>query len=130
MFLKRKPNTRKEGCLMKNIIHESEIIIKCFTEINLEKIHKQYVLKHPLSIVMAAICLGYKGKTVDFERYSGCHRTTIAYFLNKGKWDESVLEKLKQEKVREKIYGEAIDTGEPLYFIVDDSYSSVTKPSS
>jgi hypothetical protein len=74
--------------------------------------------------------VGYRGKTVDFERYSGHHRTTLGYFLNEGKWDDSQLEKLKRETVRAKIYNEAMDTGKPIYFIVDDSNSSVTAPSS
>jgi hypothetical protein len=47
--------------------------------------------------------LGYRGKTVDFRRYSANHRTTLGYFLNEGKWDDSELEKLKQQTVRDKI---------------------------
>ncbi len=31
---------------------------------------------------------GYRGKTVDFQEVSHCHRTTTAYFLNHGKWKD------------------------------------------
>jgi hypothetical protein len=42
-------------------------------------------MKHIMNILMPVFSLGYHGKTVDFEKYSPCHRTTAAHFLNKGK---------------------------------------------
>jgi len=115
---------------MKNIIHESEIIYKCFSEIKLPQILTHIVIKHLLTIVIAAFSLGYKGKTVNFTKYSPCHRTTVAHFLNNGKWDDSKLENLIKRIVIEKIYDEAISSGKPIYCIVDDTISSRTKPSS
>ncbi len=38
-----------------------------------------------MAILISAFSLGYHGKTIDFEKYSPCHRTTVAHFLNKGK---------------------------------------------
>ena len=115
---------------MKNIIQESETIYKCFKEIKITQIFTHIVIKHLLSIVIATISLGYKGKTVDFERYSPCHRTTIAYFLNHGKWDDTKLEAAIKSRVLTVIYEEAIMSGKPIYVIVDDTISSKTKPSS
>jgi len=115
---------------MKNIIHESEIIYKCFKEIKLAQIFTRKVIKHLLTIVIAAMSMGYKGKTVDFARYSPCHRTTVAHFLNNGKWEDSKLAGIIKGKVTEKIYNEALMSGKPIYCIIDDTISSKTKPSS
>ena len=115
---------------MKNIIQESEIIYKCFLETKLAQIFTRLVIKHMLSIVIAALSMGYRGKTVNFERYSPCHRTTVGHFLNEGKWDDSKLEGIIKEKVIGIIYGEAIESGKAIYCIIDDTICSKTKPSS
>ena len=64
------------------------------------------------------------------EKASEKHRTTIAYFLNHGRWDEGILEQCVKSEVVRRIYGEAERTGKPIYCIVDDTISSKTKPSS
>jgi hypothetical protein len=120
----------KGRCLMKNIIHESETIYKRFKELKIAEIFTHVVVKHLLSIVIASFSLGYKGKTVDFARYSSHHRTTVAHFLNQGKWHDSRLEDLIKTTVREKIYAESVSSGKPIYCMVDDTISSKTKPSS
>lgn len=71
-----------------------------------------------------------KGKTVDFEKCSSCHRTSIAHFLNHGKWDDALLESIIKKSVIDIIYHEAQKTGKPVFCIVDDTISSHTKPSS
>ena len=113
---------------MKNIIHESETIYKSFKEIKLPQIYTRKVIKHLLTIVIAAMSMGYRGKTVDFARYSPCHRTTVAHFLNSGKWEDSKLAGTVKGKVTEKIYYEALTSGKPIYCIIDDTISSKTKP--
>lgn len=69
-----------------------------------------------------------RGKTVNFEQSSPYHRTTIAYFLNYGKWDDNKLEDILKQSVMDIIYHEAKVTGKPDFFIVDDTISSHTKP--
>jgi len=115
---------------MKNIIQESEVIYKCLKEIKLTEIFTRLVIKHLLAIIIAVFTIGYKGKTVNFAKYSPCHRTTVAHFLNAGKWNDNKLENLMKKIVMEKIYNESITTGKPIYCIVDDTISSKTKPSS
>ena len=83
------------------------------------------VVKHVMAILIAVFSFGYKGKTVQFAQVSSCHRTTIAHFLNKGKWDSEALEEILKKAVRHIIYEQARQTG-----IVDDTISSKTKPSS
>ena len=83
-----------------------------------------------MAILISVFSLGYHGKTIDFERYSPCHRTTVAHFLNKGKWNDDGLEGILKSTVIQFIYKEAQRTGKPVFCIVDDTISSKTRPSS
>ncbi len=87
-------------------------------------------MKHILAILISVFSRGYRGKTVDFASCSPCHRTTIAHFLNHGKWDDPKLENLLKESVIQAVYGEARRSGKPVFCIVDDTISSKTKPPS
>jgi hypothetical protein len=57
-----------------------------------------------MSILISIFLLGYHGKTTDFAKNSSCHRTTIAHFLNSGKWDDSSLSDTLKRSVIEIIY--------------------------
>ena len=83
-----------------------------------------------MAIIIAVFCAGYKGKTVQFCQASPCHRTTIAHFLNEGKWDSGHLEDILKKSVLDIIYRESERTGKPIYCLADDTISSKTKPSS
>ncbi len=83
-----------------------------------------------MAVLISVFSSGYHGKTTDFEKYSPCHRTTVAHFLNKGKWDDSSLEDILKASIVKLIYGEASRSGKPVFCIVDDTISSKTKPSS
>lgn len=83
-----------------------------------------------MAILISVFSIGYHGKTVDFDKYSPCHRTTVAHFLNKGKWDDDKLEDILKSTVIQFIYKEALRSGKPVFCIVDDTISSKTKPSS
>lgn len=87
-------------------------------------------MKHIMAILISVFSLGYHGKTIDFEKYSPCHRTTVAHFLNKGKWDDAKPENILKSTVIQFIYKEAQRSGKPVFCIVDDTISSKTKPSS
>ena len=83
-----------------------------------------------MSILISIFISGYHGKTTDFAKNSSCHRTTIAHFLNSGKWDDSLLSNTLKRSVIEIIYSEAARTEKPVFCIVDDTIASKTKPSS
>ncbi len=83
-----------------------------------------------MGIMIAIFSRGYKGKAVDIARNSARHRTTIAHFLNHGKWNDGKLEEILKAAVVRVIYGEAERTGKPVFCIVDDTIASKTKPSS
>ena len=88
------------------------------------------MINHLMSILISIFLSGYHGKTTDFAKNSSCHRTTIAHFLNSGKWDESLLSDTLKRSVIEIIYSEAARTGKPVFCIVGDTIASKTKPSS
>ena len=98
--------------------------------LNICEIYSNVVLKHIISIVISAFMLGYKGKTTNFESNSDNHRTTIAHFLNNGKWDSQKLEDILKSTVLSIIYNEAKESGKPIYCFADDTIASKTKPSS
>ena len=115
---------------MNTSIHESETIVNSLKEKNLYELFSAYVIKHLITILIAVFSTGYHGKTVDFANHSDCHRTTLGYFLNHGKWDETILETAVKMSVLSIIYEEAKRSGKPVFCIVDDTISSKTVPSS
>lgn len=115
---------------MEKIIYQSETICNGFKELKLRKILSDVHKKHLITIATSVFIQGYKGKIVNFEKLSINHRTTVAHFLNQGKWNDKQLEKALKRKVIDTIYNEAIKTGKPIFCIVDDTIASHTKPSS
>lgn len=87
-------------------------------------------IRHIMEVLFSAFSLGYKGKAVNFSSHSPCRRTTLARFLNQGKWDSRRLEDLIKASVIQTVYGEALRSGKPVFCIVDDTIASKTKPSS
>lgn len=87
-------------------------------------------MNHLVAIILSVFLNGYKGKTVDFAQTSLFHRTTIAHFLNHGKWNSSKLQDILKASVIRTIYHEAQVSGRPIFCIVDDTIASHIKPSS
>lgn len=77
-----------------------------------------------------ALRLGYKGKVVNAEVFSEKHRTTVARFLNNGRWDSLHFEKALKRQVIDRIYEGSRKSGAPVFCIVDDTIASHTAPSS
>ena len=113
-----------------NTIHYSTFIYNQLKKLNLCKSFSNRVIGHLMSILISIFISGYHGKTTDFSQNSSCPRTTIAHFLNSGKWDDTLLENTLKSSVVEIIYSEAQRTGKPVFCIVDDTIVSKTKPSS
>ena len=119
--------TRKKVPLA-NTIHHSSFIYYQFKKLNLCKFYSNRVINDLMSILISIFISGYHGKTTNFAKNSSCHRTTIAHFLNSGKWDDSLLSDALKQPVIEIIYSEAARTGNPVFYIVDDTIVSKTKP--
>ena len=104
-----------------NSIHHSDSIYNYFKSLNLGLFLSDVYLNHLMTIIMAVFLRGYRGKTVDFAQISHHHRTTIAYFLNHGKWNDHALEDTLKSSVIEIIYHESRRSGKPVFCIVDDT---------
>lgn len=91
-----------------NSIHHSETTVNSLEKINLTDKLSKIVLTHIITILVSIFSIGYRGKTVDFETHSNCHHTTIAHFLNNGKWDESILENVIKQCVIKTVYNNSI----------------------
>ena len=119
----------KEVSLMSSI-HHSNSIYNYFKTLNLSLFLSDVYLKHLMTIIVAVFLRGYKGKIMDFAQVSHHHRTTIAHFLNHGKWNDLALEDTLKSSVLQVIYHEAEHSGQPIFCIVDDTIASHTSPSS
>ena len=115
---------------MSESIHHSESIYNCLRKNGLCQCFTHTVIKHIMAILIAVFSRGYKGKTAQFAQSSPYHRTTVAHFLNRGKWDSDKLEGILQQTVIDLIYGESMRTGKPVLCLADDTISSKAKPSS
>ena len=115
---------------MNKSIHESTEICNRLREYNLMGTLSEYALGYIISILITAFSCGYRGKTVDIARNSDRHRTSISRFLRYEDWDDSALEETMRKLVIDIIYEESRKSGMPILFIVDDTISSKTIPSS
>ena len=115
---------------MNTSIHHSEKIFNSLKKFNLTQKLSHIAVKHIITIIITIFSFGYRGKTVNFERNSDNHRTTAAYFLNKGKWDSDWLATVLKQTVINIIYSESERSGKPVFVIIDDTIASKTKPSS
>lgn len=113
-----------------NSIHHSNHIYNYFKSLKLGLFLSDVYHNHLMTIMVSIFLCGYRGKTIDFAEVSCQHRTTTAYFLNHGKWNDSELQDVLKRSVIQTIYREALLSGKPIFCIVDDTIASHTKPSS
>ena len=122
--------SHNKGVPVANSIHHSNSIYNYFKSLKLGLFLSDVYLNHLMIIMVSVFLRGYRGKTIDFAEVSCMHRTTTAYFLNHGKWDDSALQDILKVRVIHTIYQEAYRSGKPIFCIVDDTIASHTKPSS
>ena len=87
-----------------NIIHHSNKIYNYLKALKIHHFLSDIYLQHLMTIIISVFLRGYRGKTVDFSIVSQHHRTTVAYFLNHGKWNDSALQKALKSSIVELIY--------------------------
>ena len=113
------------------IISEESTLYKFFKQLNFDLYLTKPQLKHLESILNAMISKGYRGKVSDIaELASHKHRTSITRFLSDSPWEHALLEKSLKSFVIDSIWKKAEETNKPIYFIIDDTISEKTKPSS
>lgn len=115
---------------MNTSIHHSEEICKRLSENKLLESVKTVSEPYVVSIMMSMFQAGYHGKTVDMERCSNKHRTSISRFLKNESIIDDTLESSMKQHVTNIIYDESNATGCPIFVITDDTIFSKTIPSS
>ena len=111
-------------------VKQSEEICKTLNALRLGNILSDVYLEHVKTLTRSVFMLGYRGKIVNTEFFSEKHRTTVAHFLNNGRWDSLNFEKALKRQVIDRIYEESRKSGAPVFCIVDDTIASHTAPSS
>ena len=115
----------------KSIIPKELSIDKFFNQLNFDLYLTKPQLNHLQSIMNAMISKGFKGKVSDIsELTSQRHRTNISRFLSNSTWNENFLSKSLKLLVLDLIWNKSRETNKPIYFIIDDTISEKTKPSS
>jgi len=96
--------SHNKGVPVANSIHHSNSIYNYFKSLKLGLFLSDVYLNHLMIIMVSVFLRGYRGKTIDFAEVSCMHRTTTAYFLNHGKWDDSALQDILKARVIHTIY--------------------------
>lgn len=85
------------------------------------------------SIVKAMLSKGYGGKISDVSEHSLKYRTSISRFLSRNgqnSWNEKYLAEALKKLAVELIWKRSKESDEAICFIIDDTISEKTKPSS
>jgi len=115
----------------KSIISKELSIDNFFNQLKFDLYLTKPQLNHLKNMMNAMISKGFKGKMSDVsELISQRHRTSITRFLSNSNWDENLLKQSLMALVLELIWKKSRETNKPIYFIVDDTISEKTKPSS
>ena len=113
------------------IISDELSIYKFFKQLNFDFYLTNPQLKHLENIMNAMISKGFNGKISDIAELAPArHRTSITRFLSNSSWNENLLKRSLKAYIVELIWNKSRESKQPIYFIVDDTISEKTKPSS
>lgn len=113
------------------IISEELSLDKFLSNLNFDLYLTRPQVNHFKSIINAMMSDGFSGKISQVaQTNSNKNRSSINRFISKSNWDESLLQKTLKNFVVDIILKRSKETGKPIYFIIDDTISKKTKPSS
>lgn len=118
--------------MFQNSIIPNELsIYNFFKQLNFDLYLTKPQIRHLQEALNAMLLNGYNGKISDIaELSSPRHRTSITRFFSKSTWNEELLRKSLKSLVIDLIWTKSRETNKPIYFIIDDTISEKTKPSS
>lgn len=112
------------------IMPNTSTIDKFFKNFNLPLYLGKTAVKHVKSFFKAAVTKGFNAKVTDIAEQSTHHRTTLGHFLNKGVWDETLIERRIKQQVLKRSLKMSSKMDQPLFVIHDDTVCVKAKPSS
>lgn len=115
----------------KSIISKELSIDKFFNQLNFDLYLTKQQSRHLKNIMNAMVVKGFNGKISDVATLvSPRHRTSITRFISTSNWNEELLRSSLKSLVLELIWNKSRQSNKPIYFIIDDTISEKTKPSS
>lgn len=113
------------------IISNNLSVHNFFKQLKFDLLLTKPQLKHLKNITHAMLLKGFNGKVSDVAEFiSSTHRTSITRFLSNSTWKEQLLKKSLKSLILHLIWKKSKETNKPIYFIIDDTISEKTKPSS
>ena len=101
------------------IVKQSEEICKSLNQLRFKKILSDVYMEHIMAIIHSVFMPGYHGKIANTKYFSEKHRTSVAHFLNDGKWDSLEVERSFRKQVVDTVYHESRKSGqEPIPYFV------------
>ncbi|WP_238899183.1 hypothetical protein [Clostridium sp. YIM B02500] len=118
--------------MFQNTIISDELSIYNFLkQLNFDFYLTKPQLKHLENIMNAMISKVYNCKISDIaELAHSKHRTSITRFFSNSNWNEKFLERALKAYIIELIWAKSRESKQPIYFIIYDTISEKTKPSS
>ena len=80
--------------------------------------------------LIGMITSGFNSKISQIAEYSSSHRTSIGRFISNSSQDENLITTSIQKNLINTMIKRSEKSKEPVYFIIDDTISKKTKPSS
>lgn len=111
---------------MNRLSHHTQIN-KGFSDWQLPLYFSKPVLRHLTHFIDGMSSIDFTGKLTQIHAFSHHpkHRTTLGHFLLKSPWNEYYLLQQSQRFIRRQVY-----INKPLFYLLDDTISKKTKPSS
>jgi len=96
------------------IVKQSEEICKCLNQLRFRKILSDVYMEHIMAIIHSVFMPGYHGKIANTKYFSEKHRTSVAHFLNDGKWDSLEVERSFRKQVVDTVDHESRKADSPF----------------
>lgn len=81
-------------------------------------------------ILNEMITNGFNGKISHISKNTSFHRTTLGRFITNSPWNEDFLANSMKNNILQTMIERSKKSNKPVYFIIDDTISKKTKPSS
>lgn len=115
-----------------DIITCTESIRKFLIILRLTLLLTRPQFNHLTSFISTGVQGGFNGKIINIPELSmrRIHRTSVGKFLSKSPWPTHLVLDSYQFYVITRISKQVLETGSPIYVILDDTIAEKTKPSS
>jgi hypothetical protein len=113
------------------IINEFQALVNFFNELNITENFLKPQIKNMMAFIVSMMLDGFHGKLINVSDFAlNTTRTPITRFLNSMAWDDQMLLNAMQQYAIKRIWEKSVETGKPIYIIIDDTIAEKTKPSS